>query len=33
VALLQFEELHQRVTSFAETAGYLTDEDVIRDVS
>lgn len=33
LALLQFEELRQRVAPFAEAAGYLTDEDVFRDVS
>ncbi|HUF29100.1 MAG TPA: ribbon-helix-helix protein, CopG family [Gemmatimonadaceae bacterium] len=33
LALLQFDELRQRVAPFAEAAGYLTDEDVIRDVS
>jgi predicted transcriptional regulator len=29
----QFEELRQRVAPFAEAAGYLTDDDVFRDVS
>ncbi|MGQ0715290.1 MAG: ribbon-helix-helix protein, CopG family [Gemmatimonadaceae bacterium] len=33
LALLQFDELRQRVAPFAEAAGYLTDEDVFRDVS
>lgn len=33
LALLQFEETRRRVAPFAEAAGYLTDEDVIRDVS
>lgn len=33
LALLQFEELRQRVAPFAEAAGYVTDEDVFRDVS
>ena len=33
LALLQFEEVRQRVAPFAEAAGYLTDEDVFRDVS
>jgi predicted transcriptional regulator len=33
LALLQFEDLRQRVAPFAEAAGYLVDEDVIRDVS
>lgn len=33
LALLQFEEMRQRIAPFAEAAGYLTDEDVFRDVS
>ena len=33
LALLQFEEIRQRVAPFAEAAGYITDEDVVRDVS
>ena len=33
LALLQFEEVRRRVAPFAEAAGYLTDEDVFRDVS
>ena len=33
LALTQFEELRKRVMPFAEAAGYLTDEDVFRDVS
>ena len=33
LALLQFEEIRRRVAPFAEAAGYLTDEDVFRDVS
>jgi predicted transcriptional regulator len=33
LALLQFEEVRRRVAPFAEAAGYLTDEDVLRDVS
>ncbi len=33
LALLQFDDLRQRIAPFAEAAGYLTDEDVIRDVS
>jgi len=33
LALSQFEELRQRVMPFAEAAGYLTDEDVFRDIS
>ena len=32
-ALLQFEQLRRRVLPFAEARGYLTDEDVSRDVS
>jgi len=31
--LLRFETLRQRVLPFAEARGYLTDEDVYRDVS
>jgi predicted transcriptional regulator len=33
LALLQFEQLRRRVVPFAEARGYLTDEDVFRDVS
>jgi predicted transcriptional regulator len=33
LALLQFEDVRQRIAPFAEAAGYLTDEDVVRDVS
>ena len=33
LAVSQFEELRRRVMPFAEAAGYLTDEDVFRDVS
>lgn len=33
LAILQFEQVRQRVAPFAEAAGYLTDEDVFRDVS
>lgn len=33
LALLQFEEVRRRVAPFAEAAGYLTDEDVFRDIS
>lgn len=33
LALLQFEDIRRRVAPFAEAAGYLTDEDVFRDVS
>ncbi|HKP76908.1 MAG TPA: CopG family transcriptional regulator [Longimicrobiaceae bacterium] len=33
LALSRFERVRQRVMPFAEAAGYLTDEDVFRDVS
>jgi predicted transcriptional regulator len=33
LALTQFEDLRKRMMPFAEAAGYLTDEDVFRDVS
>lgn len=33
LALLQFDQLRRQVMPFAEARGYLTDEDVIRDVS
>ena len=33
LALTQFEDLRRRMMPFAEAAGYLTDEDVFRDVS
>ena len=33
LALFQFEELRKRGMPFAEARGYLTDEDVFRDVS
>jgi predicted transcriptional regulator len=33
LAVAQFAELRKRVMPFAEAAGYLTDEDVFRDVS
>jgi predicted transcriptional regulator len=33
LALLQFEHLRRRVLPFAEARGYLSDEDVFRDVS
>ncbi len=33
IALLRFEEGRRRVMPYAETAGYLIDEDVFRDVS
>lgn len=31
--VLQFEDLRRRVLPFAEARGYLTDDDVMRDVS
>jgi predicted transcriptional regulator len=33
LALTEFEELRRTITPFAEARGYLTDEDVFRDVS
>lgn len=33
VAVRRFEDLRARAMPFAEAAGYLTDEDVFRDVS
>jgi predicted transcriptional regulator len=33
LALVQFEDLRRRVMPLAEARGYLTDEDVFRDVS
>lgn len=33
LAIQAFEELRGRVAPFAEAAGYLTDEDVFRDIS
>ena len=33
LAVSQFEDLRKRMMPFAEAAGYLTDEDVFRDVS
>jgi len=33
LALLQFDRLRRQVAPFAEARGYLTDEDVFRDVS
>ena len=32
LALAQFEDLRRRIMPFAEARGYLTDEDVFRDV-
>lgn len=33
LAVLEFQELRGRLVPYAEAAGYLTDEDVFRDVS
>ena len=33
LSLLQFEQLRERTMPFAEARGYLTDEDVFRDIS
>jgi predicted transcriptional regulator len=33
LALIRFEELRQSIAPFAEARGWLTDEDVFRDVS
>ncbi|MGH8292458.1 MAG: ribbon-helix-helix protein, CopG family [Gammaproteobacteria bacterium] len=33
LAIQAFDELRKRTAPFAESAGYLTDEDVFRDVS
>ena len=33
VSLQRFEDLRRRVLPFAEARGYLTDEDVFRDIS
>jgi len=33
LALTRFEDLRRRVLPFAEAQGYLTDEDIFRDVS
>ena len=33
VSLQRFEDLRRRVLLFAEARGYLTDEDVFRDIS
>ena len=33
LAIAQFSDLRRRIMPFAEAAGYLTDEDVFRDVS
>ncbi len=33
LSLAQFDDLRRRLMPFAEARGYLTDEDVFRDVS
>jgi predicted transcriptional regulator len=33
LAVMQFDEVRRSVMPFAEARGYLTDEDVFRDVS
>ncbi len=33
LALRRFDDLRRRVLPFAEARGYLTDEDVMRDIS
>ena len=33
LALAQFDELRRRIMPLAEAHGYLTDEDVFRDIS
>ncbi len=33
LSLLQFEQLRRQTMPFAEARGYLTDEDISRDVS
>ena len=33
LALTQLDDLRQRIMPFAEAHGYLTDEDIFRDVS
>ncbi len=33
LSLLRFEQLRRKVLPFAEARGYLTDEDIARDVS
>ena len=33
LSLLRFEQLRRHVLPFAEARGYLTDEDVVRNVS
>lgn len=33
LAVMRFEQMRERVVPFAEARGYLTDDDVFRDVS
>ena len=33
LSLLRFEQLRRQILPFAEARGYLTDEDVVRDIS
>jgi predicted transcriptional regulator len=33
LSLLRFEQLRRKTLPFAEARGYLTDEDIVRDVS
>lgn len=33
LSLFQFEQLRRKTLPFAEARGYLTDEDVVRDIS
>ena len=33
LALVEFEQQRRRVLPFAEARGYLTDEDIFRDIS
>ena len=33
LSLMRFEQLRRQVLPFAEARGYLTDEDVMRDIS
>ncbi len=33
LSLLRFERLRRKTLPFAEARGYLTDEDVVRDIS
>lgn len=33
LSLMQFEQLRERIMPFAEAQGYLTDEDIFREIS